>query len=93
LYVELSKCEFGLKQVSFLGHIILKGGMSVDPSKMQDVLSWNMHASVCEIHSFVGLASYYWRFIEGFSNITKPMIELVRKDKKFKWAPAYEASF
>jgi hypothetical protein len=69
------------------------GGISVDPSKMQDVLSWNMHVSVSEIHNFVGFARYHWRFIEGFLNITRPMTKLVGKDKMFKWMPACEASF
>jgi hypothetical protein len=81
LYAKLSKCEFWLKQVVFLGHVILKGGISVDPSKVQDVLS------------FLGLAGYYRRFIKGFSRISKHMTELLEKDKKFKWAPACEASF
>jgi hypothetical protein len=65
----------------------------VDPSKIQDVLSWNAPASVGDIHSFLGLAGYYWRFIKGFFKITKPMTELLGEDKKFKWTPTYEASF
>jgi hypothetical protein len=75
LYAKLSKCEFWLKQVAFLGHIISKGVIYMDPNKIQDVLSWNMPVSVNIIRSFLGLASYYQRFIEGFSKITKPMTE------------------
>jgi hypothetical protein len=90
---KLSKCEFWLKQVSFLGHIVSKGGISVDPSKIQDVLSWNAPMSVGEIQSFLGLAGYYRRFIEGFLKISKPMTELLEKDKKIKWTLACEASF
>jgi hypothetical protein len=82
LYAKLSKCEFWLKQVAFLGHIISKGGIYVDPSKVQDVLSWNAPISVSD-WSFLGLAGYYRRFIEGFSKISKPMTELLEKDKKF----------
>jgi hypothetical protein len=93
LYAKLSKCEFWLKQVAFLGHVISKGGISVDPSKVQDVLSWNAPTSVSDIQSFLGLAGYYRWFIEGFSKISKPMIELLEKDKKFEWMPACEASF
>jgi hypothetical protein len=93
LYAKLSKCEFWLKQITFLRHIVLKGGISLDPSKIQDVLSWNAPTSVGEIWSFQGLARYYRRFIEGFSKISKPMTKLLEKDKKFKWTPAYEASF
>jgi hypothetical protein len=71
----------------------LKGGIIVDPSKIRDVLSWNTPTSVTEIRSFLGLARYHWRFIEGFPKITKPMTKLLQKDKKFKWTSAYEASF
>jgi hypothetical protein len=82
-----------LKQVVFLGQVISKGGISVDPSKIQDLLSWNVPMSVGDIQSFLGLAGYYWRFIKGFSKISKPMTELLKKDKKFKWTPTCEASF
>jgi hypothetical protein len=59
LYTKLSKCEFWMKQVAFLGHVISKGGISVDPSKVQDVLSWNDPTSVGDIQSFLGLVGYY----------------------------------
>jgi hypothetical protein len=65
----------------------------MDPSKIQDVLSWNTPTSVGNIRSFLGLAGYYRRFIEGFSRISKPMTELLEKDKKFKWMPVCEVSF
>jgi hypothetical protein len=68
-------------------------GISVDPSKVQDVLSWKVPTSVGNIRSFLGLTGYYWRFIEGFLKISKPMTELPEKDKKFEWTPACEASF
>jgi hypothetical protein len=93
LYTKLSKCEFWMKQGAFLGHIISNGGISVDPSKVQDVLSWNEPLSVGDIQSFLGLAGYYLRFIEGFSKISKPMTELLEKDKKVEWTSACEASF
>ena len=85
LYAKLSKCDFWLKEVSFLGHTISKGGVSVDPSKVKDVLSWNTPQSVIDIRSFLGLAGYYRRFIEGFSKIIKPMTELLEKGKTFEW--------
>jgi hypothetical protein len=93
LYVKLSKYKFWMKQVAFLGHVISKEGISVDLSKVQDVLSWNVPTSVGDIQSFLGLAGYYRRFIEGFSKMSKPMTELLKKDKKFKWTSACEASF
>jgi hypothetical protein len=93
LYAKRSKCEFWLKQVAFLAHVVSKGGISMDPSKVQDVLSWKARTSVSDIQSFIGLAGYYQRFIEGFSKISKPMTELLEKDKQFKWMPACESSF
>jgi hypothetical protein len=92
LYAKL-KCEFWLKQVAFLGHVILKGGISVDPSKVQDVLSWKAPTRVGDIQSFLGLGGYYRMFIEGFLKISKPMTELLEMEKKFKWTPTCEASF
>jgi hypothetical protein len=65
----------------------------VDPSKIQDMLNWNVPTSVGDIRCFLGLASYYWRFIEGFLKVTKPMTELLKNEKKFKWTPTCEASF
>jgi hypothetical protein len=93
LYAKLRKCEFWLKQVAFLGYVISKGGISVDPSKVQDVLSWNAPTSVSDIQSFLGLAGYYRRFIEGFSKISRPMTELLKKDKQFEWTSACQSSF
>jgi hypothetical protein len=93
LCAKLSKCEFWLKQVAFLGHVVSKGGISVDPSKVQDVLSWKTPTSVSDIRSFLGLVGYYRRFIKGFSRISKPMTELLEKDKDFKWTSACESGF
>jgi hypothetical protein len=69
-----------------------KGGISVDPSKVQNVLSWNAPTSVDDIKSFLGLAGYYRRFIEGFLKIIKPMTELLKNDWKFEWTPSCETS-
>ena len=83
LYAKLSKCKFWMKQVAFLGHVISRGGISMDPSKVQDVLSWKAPMSVGDFQSFLRLAGYYQRFIKGFSKISKPMTELLENDKKF----------
>jgi hypothetical protein len=83
LYAKRSKCEFWLKEVSFLGHVVSNGGIAVDPSKVQDVLNWKPPINVSEIHSFLGLARYYRRFMEGFSKLAKPMTALLEKNAKF----------
>src|SRR6187551_3465250 len=93
LYAKFSKCEFWLNQVSFLGHVVTDGGIAVDPSKVKDVLEWEPPTTVSEIRSFLGLARYYRRFIEGFSKIAKPLTSLLEKGKEFVWSEACQASF
>jgi hypothetical protein len=82
LYAKLSKCEFWLSEVSFLGHVITGGGIAVDPGKVRDVLNWELRTTVSEIQSFLGLAGYYRRSIEGFSKIVKPLTSLLEKRKE-----------
>ena len=79
LYAKFSKCDFWLKDVQFLGHIISEAGISVDPSKIQDVLNWKTPESISKTQSFLGLASYYRRFVPDFSKIARPIIELLKK--------------
>jgi hypothetical protein len=85
LYAKFSKCEFWLTEVTFLGHVISAGGVSVDPSKVKDVLNWMPPTNVSEIQSFLGLAGYYHQFIQDFSKIAKPMTKLLEKNKDFEW--------
>ena len=93
LYAKLSKCDFWLEEVSFLGHVISKGGIAVDPSKVEAVMSWESPKSVFEIRSFLGLAGYYRRFIEGFSKLALPLTKLTRKGQVFVWDAQCESSF
>jgi hypothetical protein len=93
LYAKFSKCQFWIDEVPFLGHIISNGGISVDPAKVREIVAWSIPSMVTEIWSFLGLAGYYRRFIEGFSKIAKPMTSLLEKGKEFKWIWDCQDSF
>ncbi|KAL0554344.1 hypothetical protein IC582_008263 [Cucumis melo] len=93
LYAKFSKCEFWLKQVSFLGHVVSKAGVSVDPAKIEAVTGWTRPSTVSEVRSFLGLAGYYRRFVENFSRIATPLTQLTRKGTPFVWSKACEDSF
>jgi ribonuclease HI len=93
LYAKFSKCEFWLDSVKFLGHTISNEGISVDPSKVQEVMDWKPPKSVHQIRSFLGLAGYYRRFVPDFSRIAKPMTELLKKGVKFVWDEKCDNAF
>jgi hypothetical protein len=76
--------------VSSLSYVILEEGMFVGSSRTQNVLSLDTPASVADSRSFLGLVGQYQKIIEGFSKTTKPITELLGKDKKFNWTPARE---
>ena len=93
LYAKFSKCEFWLTEVRFLRHLVSASGVSVDPEKVEAVMSWERPKSVFEIRNFLGLAGYYRRFIEDFSRIARPMTRLTRKEVKFDWDDRCEEAF
>jgi len=72
---------------------VLAIGISVDPSKVQEVMDWKPPTSVHQIRSFLGLAGYYRKFIPDFSRIAKPMTELLKKEVKFRWDENCEKAF
>jgi hypothetical protein len=93
LYAKFSKCQFWLKEVGFLGHVLSAGGVYVDPSLIKSFMECKAPTNPIEVRSFLGLAGYYRKFVEGFSSIARPMMQLLKKDKKFEWTDKCEASF
>ena len=82
-----------MDRVQFLGHVISKEGITVDPMKIEAVSKWPAPTGVTKIRSFLGLAGYYRRFVEGFSSLAAPLTALTKKNKKFEWIDKCEQSF
>ena len=93
LYAKFSKCQFGLDNVAFLGHVISAEGVFVDPQKIEAIVNSKPPTNVTEIRSFLGLAGYYLKFVEGFSKLAAPLTKLTRKEEKFIWLETSPQSF
>ncbi|KAL2240784.1 UNVERIFIED_CONTAM: Transposon Tf2-12 polyprotein [Sesamum indicum] len=93
LYAKLSKCEFWVNQVVFLGHVVSGDGVMPDPSKVKAITEWRVPKNATEVRSFLGLARYYRRFVEGFSIIAGPLTKLLRKGVEFQWTEQCQQSF
>ena len=93
LYAKVSKCDFWLKEVSFLGHIVSAEGIRVDPTKIEVVVNWKPPRNVTEVRSFLGLAGYYRRFVQEFSVIASSLTRLLRKGVKFEWDDKCPSNF
>ncbi|GJS85278.1 putative reverse transcriptase domain-containing protein [Tanacetum coccineum] len=93
LYAKFSKCDFWLDSIQFLGHVIDRSGVHVDPAKIEAIKSWAAPTTPTEVRQFLGLAGYYRRFIEGFSLISKPLTKLTQKNKKYEWGKEEEEAF
>ncbi|GJS96454.1 putative reverse transcriptase domain-containing protein [Tanacetum coccineum] len=93
LYAKFSKCEFLLREVQFLGHVVNSDGIHVDPSKIEAVKNWEVPKSPTEVRSILGLVGYYRRFIANFFKIAKSLTVLTQKHKKYVWGDEQEVAF
>ncbi|GKE43097.1 putative reverse transcriptase domain-containing protein, partial [Tanacetum coccineum] len=93
LYAKFSKCDFWIRIVQFLGHLIDSQGLHVDPAKIEAVKNWASPTTPTEVRQFLGLAGYYRRFIKDFSKIAKSLTELTQKNKKYIWGKDQETAF
>ena len=93
MYAKFNKCEFWLDIVVFYGHVISAEGIYVDPQKIEAIVKWEQPTNVIKMRSFLGLACYYHRFVEGLSKVASPLTQLTKKNVKFEWYDDYEKSF
>ncbi|PIK60878.1 Retrovirus-related Pol polyprotein from transposon [Apostichopus japonicus] len=81
------------RHVTFLGHVVSSEGIQTDPSKIRAVSEWPRLNNVREVRSFIGLCSYYRRFIQGFSSVAKLLYRLTESGRDFRWNDDCERSF
>ena len=93
LKLRPSKCQLFQKEVSFLGHVINEDGVNTDPKKIECIANWPIPSCVKEVRSFLGLCSYYRRFIAEYSHIAKPLTRLTEKNYKFNWTHECSEAF
>ena len=96
LFLKPSKCQFHVQEVEFLGFVIGKEGVKMDPAKVQSITSWPVPESVHDVRMFLGLANFYRRFIKGFSKITMPLTKLLKKENmqgRFRWNAKAQKAF
>jgi hypothetical protein len=92
LFVKLSKCSFGVREIEYLGHIVTGQGVSMDKDKIKAVLEWPIPQDVKQLRGFLGLTGYYRRFIKSYANIAAPLTELLKKDG-FGWNQSAQSAF
>ena len=92
-FAKYIKCEFWFRSVAFLGHIITSEGVEVDSRKIEVAKNWPRPLTPTDIWSFLGLAGYYMRCVDGFASISSPLTTLTQKSMKFNWSEACERNF
>jgi len=93
LKLKPEKCSLFRRSVTFLGHVVSNEGIATDPEKIRAVDSWPTPTSLKEVRSFVGLASYYRRYVKGFADIAAPLHALTKKGQTFSWSSQAQAAF
>ncbi|KAI3825823.1 hypothetical protein L1987_07481 [Smallanthus sonchifolius] len=93
LYAKLSKCEFWIREVQILGHVVKEKGIHVNPTKVKAIKNWTAPTTPTEVRQFLRLAGYYRHFIEGLSKIAQPLTALTQKGKPYNYCDTQESAF
>ena len=92
-YAKMSKCTFGKSELAFLGCVVSASGIQVDPKKISALQEWPRPTNVEQVRSFLGLATYFRKFVQNFSTIAHPLHALTRKSVAFVWDSRCHAAF
>ena len=92
-YAKMSKCEFNQSELQFLGHVVGRDGIKMDPKKTAAIAEWPVPKDVHQLRSFIGLATYFRRFVQGFSNLVSPMTNLLKGDAHWDWSRCCQDAF
>jgi hypothetical protein len=93
LYFKAKKCEFRKPKIEYLGLVVEEGELAMDPAKLKRILDWPAPKTVKELQSFIEFGNFYHCFVKGFSHLTHPLHDLLKKDKKFVWTEECQESF
>lgn len=93
LTLNLAKCQFFREQAKFLGHVVSKDGLAADPDKVRKVVEWPEPRTAKELSSFLGLASYFRKFVKNFAQIAAPLFQLINKGSRFEWTEEHSQAF
>ena len=91
--LKRKKCVFGVNSVAYLGHVVSKDGLSMDPDKIKAILEWPAPKNVTELRSFLGLIGYYRKFLGNFGEVSAPLVELTKKEVRWEWDALQQSAF
>lgn len=93
LFLDVTKCEFHITEIPYLGFIISTHGVKMDPAKIKTILEWPQHACLKDVQSFLGFANFYRRFIYSYSTLVMPLVNLTKKNTPWSWTDDTQQAF